>query len=217
MSAHEFWVLVHVLLLVYWLGTDLGVFYSARYVLKPDLPLATRGTVARILLALDLSPRVCLVLTLPVGLTLAADLGLSPIHGGWLVAVWVASLAWLALVLMIVRAEEAAALRRADLAVRVTLVIALLVAAVVSLVSSGPFVTGWLAWKVIVYAIAIACGVAIRFRLAPFGPALGRLVAQGSSPNVEAALGASLRGTYPFVFTIWGALVVAAALGIAQP
>jgi len=220
MTWHGVLVFVHVLLLTYWLGTDLGVFYSARFVLRSDLSPATRGTVARILLALDLSPRICLVLMLPVGLSLAASGGWSSVTGGWLVAVWAASLAWLALVVMVYRAEHlpiAATLRNVDLVVRFALIASLLVVVVVSLTGTGPLRTPWLAWKVAAYAVAIACGVAIRFVLRPFGPALAALVREGSTPAVEASLARSIQGSYPFVLTIWAMVLVAAFLGAVQP
>jgi hypothetical protein len=220
MTWHGVLVFAHVLLLVYWLGTDLGVFYSARYVLQPNLPPATRGTIARILLALDLSPRICLVLMLPVGMSLAASMGVSPVTGGWLAAVWIASLVWLTLVVTLYRGEHlpaAAVLRQVDLAVRVLLVATLLGTAIASLAGAGPFATTWLPWKIIAYAIAIACGVAIRVVLRPFGPALAALLSDGSTPEVEAALARSLRGTYPFVLTIWAMLLIAAFLGAVQP
>ena len=217
MSAHEFWIVVHVLLLTYWLGADLGVFYSARSVLNADLAPASRAAVARILVGLDLAPRICLVLMLPVGLTLAADLGLSPVRGVWLILVWAAALMWLALVLAVHRSETATGLRSIDVALRLGVAAVLSVTAIASLAGVGPFVTAWLSLKVLAYAVAVACGIAIRFRLAPFGPALARLVVHGPSAEVEADLASSLKRSYPLVFTIWAALLAATALGVAQP
>lgn len=220
MEWRDLLVLVHVLLLVYWLGTDLAVFHSARYVLDPELPARTRATVARILVTLDLAPRVSLVLTLPVGLTLAAGLGVSQLRGSALVAVWVASIAWLTLVLVLHFGRALGTLptlRRVDLVVRVVLASVLAAVAAWSLLGAGPFATGWVSAKVLLYALTIACGIAIRLRLAPFGGALERLLSEGSSPELEAVLGRALRGTYAYVLTIWAALVVAAALGVVQP
>lgn len=43
----------------------------------------------------------------------------------------------------------------------------------------------WLAVKIGCYALAIACGVAIRLQLRSFAPAFSQLTASGSTPEVE--------------------------------
>jgi len=48
---------VHVLLFVYWLGGDAGVFYSSRFVVDPKLGREARLTAAKIFLELDMLPR----------------------------------------------------------------------------------------------------------------------------------------------------------------
>jgi hypothetical protein len=65
-------LLLHLLLFTYWLGADLGVFYSSRYVLRSDLPPASRAVALKIMAWLDVAPRLCLVLFLPSGVTLMA-------------------------------------------------------------------------------------------------------------------------------------------------
>src|SRR5208283_442262 len=100
--GYIFLVLVHILLFVYWLGSDLGVFYSAKFVADPKLSLETRRTIMKIVHFIDLFPRMTLVLTLPAGATLALLGGYAPLPAGWewpaLAAVWIAGLVWLALV-----------------------------------------------------------------------------------------------------------------------
>ena len=93
-------LLLHVLLLTYWLGADLGVFYSSRYVLKPELGSEARATALKIMAWLDVSPRLCLVLFLPSGVTLMAldDYGRDIFLGWPLALVWVASAVWFGLV-----------------------------------------------------------------------------------------------------------------------
>lgn len=216
MDGHEALLLAHVLLLVYWLGTDLGVFYVSYAVVDRALAPETRGRMARTLVALDLSPRICLVVMLPVGLTLAADLGLSPVREGWLVLAWVASLAWLGAVLAIHRTHSAA-LARADGVFRAVLAAALVVAGVLSLGGNGPFVPGWLGAKVTLYGLAVACGLGIRLVLRPFGPALAAVVGGRGTAADEAAVSGALARSRPLVLVIWAALVLSAGLGIAQP
>jgi hypothetical protein len=217
-TAHELLVLVHVLLFVYWLGTDLGVYYVSYRVLDRELAPATRGAMARVLLNLDLAPRICLVLTLPVGLTLASNLGAVPLGGAALGAIWVAALAWLGVVLSIHRAHGTAVrLTLGDGIFRGVLVVSLFGLVVWSLVTGGPLRTAWVPLKVGLFAIAVGCGLGIRILLRQFGPALGALLAGDTSPGVEETLSRSLARTRPLVLVIWACVVSAAALGIAKP
>lgn len=225
MSATKpLWLLIHVLLLVYWLGADLGVYYSTRYVLQRDLDIKARATALKIMDAVDLSPRVCLVLIFPSGVTLmAADpKGVSWLSAPLVVAVWIFGLAWLYLVVKQYKTHgKSGLLTKVDYGIRYTMIAGLLIAGIYTLVASDPFgVTTnpkWLAGKVILYAIAIAGGLGIRFAIKPFGPAFTKLMAEGSTPEVETVLTRSMAQALPYVYLIWGAVVCAAALGIWKP
>lgn len=225
MTLHDVLVLVHLLLFVYWLGADLGVFYASRFVLRSDLTMQARSVVLRIMDWLDMSPRICLVLFLPSGVSLMANHPLGrDVFAGWPVAlVWILSLVWLGLVIADhkLRGQALGTLvRRVDLLVRIVVVVALLAVAAYAFVAPKPFGADsnprWLAAKVGLYAIAIACGVAIRITLRPFGPAFARLRAGGGSED-EAVLTRSMRHSIPFVLAIWVCVALAAALGVAKP
>ena len=219
-------LLLHLLLLTYWLGADLGVFYSSRYVLRADLPPASRMVALKIMSWLDVTPRLCLVLFLPSGVTLMAldDYGRDIFYGWPLMAIWVAGLAWLGLVIadhVLPESPLHATVRRLDLAVRFAVVTGLLASAAYALTVAHPFGVDtnpkWLGGKVGLYAIAIACGIAIRFKLRPFGPALGRLMTEGPSPDVERDLRGAIVGSQPFVAGIWLCVLGAAVLGVFKP
>lgn len=220
MTGHELLLLLHVLLFVYWLGGDLGVFYSSGYISKPELSPATRATVAKIMLALDLTPRVCLVLMLPVGVALSASLGALAIPAAAIPALWVFALAWLAMVVTIYKKEHqpiAHTLGKIDWAVRLLVIAGLAGAAILSLTGAGPVQGNWLAVKMLIFAGTIVCGLIIRVKLKPFGVAFGRLMREGSTPEIESDLHASIARVKPAVLLIWGGLVVNAWLGIAKP
>ncbi len=85
----------HVLMFGYWLGSDLGVFFCDDILTREDLSLEERLRVRQIRRKLDMAPRTCIVLIMPIGFTMAVQYG-SPITGGWLWLVWGLSLAWLA-------------------------------------------------------------------------------------------------------------------------
>jgi len=220
MSGYLLAKLAHVLCLVYWLGADVGVFYASRYVSNPSLAPAERATALRIQAWVDQFPRYTLVATLPFGLTLALASGrwLAP---PWaLPAIWVASLAWLALVWAMLRpamARHLATLRRVDLTVRIAIIIVLLGYGLQGLAGAGPITEAWVALKAVLFALIIVCGLMIRFSAAPFRPAFARMQAAGSTPELEAVISGALMRTRRYVVLIWALLVVAAWVAIARP
>ena len=158
---------LHILLFVYWLGGDLGVYYSSRYILKPELAPESRAVAAKIMHGVDLAPRICLILFLPSGVTLMAygPLGDDFFVQGWLlVAMWVAFLAWLVVAVVDYRGGNTRFGRRlqvADLLVRYVLVVVLLAVAAYTLLATDPFGVDtnpkWLGAKVAAYALCILC------------------------------------------------------------
>ena len=90
--------LLHILLFVYWLGGDIGVFYSAIHVRKHELTIPARQTALKILAWVDQIPRFCLVFMLPVGYSLAAQLGVVRASTMVLFATWLVAFAWATMV-----------------------------------------------------------------------------------------------------------------------
>ncbi|MGW0364684.1 hypothetical protein [Streptomyces sp. NPDC002990] len=222
---HGWWILLHLLLFVFWLGGDLGVYVSSRYVLKLGLPFAARSTALSVMSVLDLGPKVCLVLILPSGITLMA---LEPHGAGRLLNGWSASATWVFAALWLwltVREHHRPGhhpwIRRADWAIRIALTGALWGVGLYTLLAAEPFgVTTdprWLGGKVLLYATAIACGLGIRLRLRPFGAAFAALAAAGSSEGVERSLRRAVNGCVPYVAGIWTCVLAAAALGVLKP
>lgn len=213
-------VLVHVLLFVYWLGGDLGVFYSSFVVADSKTPVAGRSAAARILIAVDQVPRYCLILMLPIGLALAGKLGLVSFDPFAWLAIGVATLAWIALVTAIhVRHGDALAqaLTKIDYAVRIALVATLLGIGGASLFGNGPIAANWLAAKMMLLGVTVLCGLGIRQVFKPFLGAFQALVSSGSTPEIEETIRSSLGRTRPLVILIWISLIAAAWCGIAKP
>jgi uncharacterized membrane protein len=220
LSTYALVKLLHLLLFVYWLGGDIGVFYSARFVRDPGVSLDGRRTALRIMQWVDMIPRYCLVLIAPVGFTLAATIGAADLRPAALGAIWVVALVWLANVAAIHHYQGTPLgerLRRIDLVWRVLVIAALAWTAVAGLAGSG-FVHGaWLSAKLLILALLVFCGLMIRVRGAPVGPALRAVLTEGSTPEREAVLARSFGRTRPFVLAIWAGLVVAAWVAIAKP
>lgn len=220
MDSYEIVKWLHVLLFGVWLGSDYGTFLSSRFMMKPDKSIETRLTAARMMLLFDLGPRLALVLMLPLGLTLASQLGVATL-ASWIVPVaWAVTAVWLGLVAAVELGEGKTwrePLRRVDFVIRSIVALLTLGYGLVSVVGDGPFVVGWLAWKVLLFGAIISSGIGIRLTLPAFSKAFGAVVTQGSTPEREAAVRGAIARTYPFVGSIWIMVLVAGLLGTAKP
>jgi hypothetical protein len=67
--------LLHLLIPVYWLGGDLGAFYSSRFMIDPARTVPERMMALKILNNIDMAPRTTLILAFPTGFTLAVAKG----------------------------------------------------------------------------------------------------------------------------------------------
>ena len=212
--------LAHILLFVYWLGGDIGVFYSAIHVRNRLLTVEARQMAMRILAWVDQIPRYCLVLMIPVGYSLADQLGAVRIPPRAFVFMWVLATAWLWMVWAIHHFQGrplAERLRRVDLAWRCILVPGLLWDAWQGLTGRGHLLADWVSIKFILFALIVFCGIMIRLLGKPLGPALRQIFATGSTPELEAVVQRTFGRTRPFVLSIWILLVVAAYVGISKP
>ncbi len=219
MNPHDILIFVHILLFVFWLGADLGVFLLATKVKDGTLSYDQRALLLKMALTIDLTPRVAFVLMFAVGCHLALAWG-SLIDGGWLVLVWALTLAWLALVLAIPASEGKP--RQLTLMKVQTLWLALLTLLFVglgiyALVTDQIFPPDWLAWKVILFGAIAAAAIGIDLGLAPFFPWFERLRVEGSTPEIEAGLRKGINGSIRFVLILYGLLVVIAFLGTTKP
>lgn len=209
--------LLHILAFVYWLGGDLGTFFSSRYVVDPRLTPAQRHTALKIMLGCDQGPKLCMPLIFAIGFSMSTHMNFIAASALAEVAVWMVCLAWFANVNYLYFTQNAAAKARIsqlDLYFRVAVVMGLAALALTSIVGNGPINAGWLAAKILIFAGLVACGIYIRLQLKPFVAAFGQLMTQGSSADVEQTLDRSLGRCRPAVYLIWAGLIANAALGL---
>ena len=99
MTSHSVWTYAHVLLFVFWLGADVGVFFAAIYAKNDKLSFETRATLLKLGGFIDLFPRISFALMLPVGLHLVSFTGIYPVTSLMLWTAWIVAAAWIALIL----------------------------------------------------------------------------------------------------------------------
>ena len=219
MYPYDLLLLAHLLLFAYWLGGDLGVFYTSGYVVDASLPVATRQTAARIMLHLDLVPRICMALMLTSGGLLGHVSGVDhpPLQLAGIIAL---GPVWLTLVLVIhfrQGTDSAVFLGRVDLAFRCLLIAAMLASVSYAWLSGRLDGQLWLALKLVLFAALIGLGVGIRILIRPFVAALARLADGTDTRAIDQQMRTSLARVKPLVLLIWAGLLASAVLGIVQP
>jgi len=217
MSIYLFLKLLHVMLFAFWLGTDMGTYYSSKFVVDPKLTVGQRTTALNILLGCDLGPRIAMPLVTPTGLHMASLMGIAKIGDGALTSIWVISIVWLALVLAahFSKSERIKKkLKAIDFWVRPILVIGIGAVAIYNLMNPTHLMAPFLNYKLLVLCGLILCGLGIRQQLSKFTPAFVDLVTGNEKPDTNAILKKRMDNCLPYVYGIWAGTIACAALGI---
>jgi hypothetical protein len=215
-------VYAHVLLFVFWLGADLGVFILGQHFRKTTYSLPERLTILKLLVITDMGPRTAWCLMVPVSITLIAT---GP-YGGWVLPVWAVALSWgVGLVwLWLVwdahhqgQTPRAHFNRKIELILKFALTLFYFWLGLSSLLSGHPLAEAWLAWKAVLFAGIFACAIMIDVAFKPVGPLLADLSARGSSNATEVPLRRAMDRTRLWVFAVYALLFVTAYLGVTKP
>lgn len=217
--AHGLARFMHLLLFVYWLGADAGVFYASRFVINPALSKDARMTAAKIFVGLDMLPRLCMALMLTTGGILAEVIGIQ--HPAWeMIAIVLLGPVWVALVL-IAHAREGTAsgplLQRVDVVFRWIVVGSILVSVIHSQATGRLDGLGWFTGKLLIFAFLVFCGLMIRRHLGPFSEGFRTLAATGATPVSDRLMSEAMGRCMPWVMLIWAGVVVSALLGVFKP
>lgn len=208
--------LVHVLVLVYWLGGDLGAFYGSNFMVDPKRTVIERRMALKILNNIDMAPRTALILALPTGLGLAWMKGwlMLPAYVPGLVVLL--ALGWLALAWAVHLTHSSGALKRIDIAIRWVVLIALFgfgFAGLFKVVEMPLFI----ALKLMILATCVSLGLLVRRQLVPLFPAIRTMIDTGPTPESDAIIARVNARARISVLTLWALLLGAAYLGIATP
>ncbi|MEO0410638.1 MAG: hypothetical protein AAF221_02200 [Pseudomonadota bacterium] len=214
-SALSWVTLAHVLLFVFWLGADFGVYYSAKYVARADLSKAERLRFLELLMRLDMYPRSSLILMLPVGFTLAHLAGWANVSVPVLAAIWATGATWFILMWSVHKNPQAIVLKRLDLGVRWAFISGLIALAGISLGAGVWTDQVWLSLKLVLFAGVIGLGLLLRGSVALWIKGFGLLESDPDAGNALVAKGH--KEATRFAHTLWLLLVVMAFLGIAKP
>jgi len=211
---------VHVLIFVYWLGGDLGVWIAGKYMQRSDLSIDERIRAREIGVLVDMAPRTCNVLMVPVGFTLASSWG-SPLPGWFIAFIWIFSAGWLWMVWEIHNRRKdptIKALMKHDLNVRYVVGTTILFYGLYNLFGGGAIEEQWLAAKITLYGLILFTGIWIRKSIVDLTPYYAMIRAGGEQQvEGEAKLRAARKKVEPPVLTIWALVAAMGFLGVVKP
>ncbi len=217
--AHAAFKFLHVLLFVYWLGGDAGVFYSSGFVVNPKLTKEQRLTAFKIFVNLDMLPRYCLALMLTVGGILAEFVGYQ--HETWMLwglvllgPVWV----WVVHTIHVKEGTEfGKTLATIDKRFRVFMIFAIITSVIYHWYTGLLKPYPWMAAKLLIFAFLIFCGFMIRVKIPPFIEGFRTLASSGATPESDQKMIAGMSACRPYVLAIWAGVAISAFLGIWKP
>ena len=219
MIEHHIWVFLHLLLFVYWLGGDLGVFILAKAAKRTDLSFAERAFALRMAIMIDLVPRLCFAVMFPVGLHVTASGGFALIPDWAILLAWLIAAGWIGLLFAIGRHEgtaKGAQLAHLNLALQAIFLVVLSTLGITALLGIGPLPGGWFGAKILLFALIFAASIGIDFAFRPIGPAFAALAAQGSQPDIERDISAAVDGAIRYVILLYLLIAAIAFLGVTK-
>lgn len=219
--AYDLLVFVHLMLFVFWLGGDVGVFVLGQQSRRSDAySLQERLTLLRVLTMVDMAPRTCVALMVPVSISLAS------VGGWWDVPEAITLCAWLVGGALLgaswtqhLRQGSAIATtaKTIDFWLQAAMIFAYGSVALSSLSGMGPISENWLAFKTLLYALIFATSILIDVSYRPLGPALQYLIANEGNAEAEAAVLTIQNKTRKWVLTIYALLFAIGFMGAVKP
>ncbi len=215
MSAFEGWKYLHVLMFVFWIGTDLGVFLSAKKSTDPKLSFETRALLMHVALRIELLPRTMWKLALPLGVMLSEGLGAIDIGTGGVILTWILSIAWWAISMYGAwHYDKPIGHKFGKITNFLTGAVGVFLIAIAawSLLGSGPIAPDatWLSWKIGLYGLINLMIVVMIMVFDPLGVAFGRLAVEGSTPEIEAVISACMDRSAVVIWATYATIALVA-------
>lgn len=215
MTGYDVVLFVHLLGWVFWLGTDIGVFLSAKYAERGDLSAETRLTVLGLGMVLDRFPRFSMPVVWLTGIVMMNKLGYTVVPAevaiiitiAWLIVTWA----------VIFQPPGSAGHQWANIAQTI-----ILAAIIVGMGGAGSYLLSigemplWLALKWFAFVLVAITVMALEKAFAPIGPLLAELAETPGGDDLNTRISAVLRPVYPIVIAIYAWTLLAAASGVSK-
>ncbi len=218
-SGYEVLLVSHVLLLVFWLGPDIGVYAWSTKAASAAVTPNMRVTAGQMMHIIEFMPKVCISLMLTVGGILTEAVGLDHPNWQWL-GILLLGPVWLSIITTAYFREGTSVgdtMARLDVLLRWLIVVSVTASTTFSIVTGRLEEQPWVGGKLYLFAAIVFLGLMMRRQMEPFFSSLRRLEIEEPNDEINNTMAASLGRARLFVFGIWACLLMAAWMGVSQP
>ncbi|MDJ0928329.1 MAG: hypothetical protein QNJ73_11860 [Gammaproteobacteria bacterium] len=216
----NFLLVAHIAVLGYWLGSELVINSTFRYVSRAgSMPFPERDRLLDHVLDVDQHVRYALILQAGLGTVLAALLRYVPGGNALAISAVFAAGAWLVLVEATHRQRKLPSgqwLASIDNGIRYILIVGLLVTAGAAL-SGAISLISWFAVKLALFAGVIVCGLGIRLEILRYYRAWHEIADNGSNATLEAELRRRYASATMVLVILWLQIAAIVALSLLRP
>lgn len=221
MTGYQLWDYLHILMFVFWVGTDMGVFLSALKSTDPRLSIDSRFLLLHMALRIELLPRTMWKAALPFGVMLSVEVGALELAPAALAAIWAFSVAWWAVSMTGAWYYDKPLGHRLGAITNWLTGLVGVVLIVLALASSqglGPLAAEatWLHWKVGLYGVINLLVVLMIKVFDPLGIAFGRLAVEGSKPEIEATVSRVMARSAAVIWATYATIFIVAFIGVTR-
>lgn len=219
-SSTLLWDYAHIALFIVWVAAAFGVLVHVVAAKNTKLSYEQRQAAVRKARALDIVPRVCFALILPVGIELTGAINVYPLSPGLKILFWSGAAVWLALILMIDRREGTplgALLGYIEIAFQALAGAGFVVYGLNSLATGAPIDEPWFAVKLAMFGLAFWTVIAINVSFRPFYAPFAEIAEDGSTPEREEAVTRAVNHTIAYMIVLYMLIAGIAVLGRVKP
>lgn len=220
MNSTAVWDYAHIVLFVFWLGTELGVFAATAVAKNASLSFETRQAFVRTARKIHVIPKICFALILPVGIELTGAINVYPLSSGLRVLFWSVAAAWLILIAIRAQKQETplgTLLGYIEIAFQTLAGAAFVVYGLNSLATGAPIDEPWFAVKLAMFGLVFWAVIAVDVSFRPFFAPFAEIGEEGSTPEREEAVSRAVNQTMVSMVVLYLLIAGIAFLGKVKP
>ena len=220
MNSVLIWSYMHIAVLLLWIAAEIGIFLCTVLVRRKHADYGARAALLKLSATVQIVPRVCFALILPIGIELIGAINVYPLTPGLQTAGWAVSIFWLLVIFAHVRAAglpAAATLRHIDLFVKAVAGLGFVVYGLNSLATGAPIDETWFATKLLLVGLVFWTTITVDLCFRPFFAPFSELEKYGATPEREEAIARAANHTLVAMATLFVLLAVIVFVAWVKP